>query len=98
MSAPKWQGPATARLVNGPRNERLGRRLANSNSARSIRLQHLARRLHALGPRPLFHFLDELERGADLRARLEQYAALPADLIRAYGGQPPFAIKGSKES
>jgi hypothetical protein len=101
MSAPKWQRPATARLVNGPRNKRLGRRLANTNSARSVRLQHLARRLHALGPRPLFHFLDEAERGAPLRPHLEAYAALPADFIRAPDGdrfQPPVAIKGSNDS
>jgi len=51
-----------------------------------IRLQRFAQRLHALGPAPLFHFLDEVERGADLRATLEIYAELPADLIKAYDG------------
>jgi hypothetical protein len=60
---------------------------ANKSSAASrIRLQHLARRLHGLGPKPLFHFLDEVERGADLRPHLERYAALPADFIKANGG------------
>jgi hypothetical protein len=64
-------------------------------AADCARLQLLARRLHALGPKPLFSFLDE--RGADLRAHLEAYAELPGDFIRAYGGDkftPPFAIKG----
>jgi hypothetical protein len=61
------------------------------------RLRHLALRLHALGPKPLYHFLDELERGADLRESLETRAALPAELIRAYRGDeftPPFVIDG----
>jgi hypothetical protein len=62
-------------------------------------LQYLAPRPHALGPKPLFHFLDEIERGTPLRPHLETYAALPADFIRAYGGnqfRPPFAVKGAK--
>jgi hypothetical protein len=66
-----------------------------------VRLQHLAKRLHALGPKPLFHFLDELERSADLHDLLEEYAALPADFVRAYGGdkfEPSlFAIKGGRD-
>jgi hypothetical protein len=65
---------------------------------RIVRLRHLARKLHALGPKPLFHFLDEVERGADLRVTLETYAALPADLIPAYHGDQfaaPFAIDSS---
>jgi hypothetical protein len=60
---------------------------ANKPAAgRRVRLQYLARRLHGLGERPLFHFLDEVERGADLRPHLERYAALPADFIKANGG------------
>jgi hypothetical protein len=61
------------------------------------RLQFLAQRLHALGAKPLYHFLDEVERGAPLRAHLERYAALPADLIKAYHGDnfaAPFVIQG----
>ena len=50
------------------------------------RLRHLARRIHSLGPRPLYELLAELETGADLGERLERYAALPADFIRAFGG------------
>jgi hypothetical protein len=64
----------------------------------AARLRFLAAQLHALGPKPLFHFLDELERGADLRISLERYSRLPAEFILAYGGRdfPPsaFAIRG----
>jgi hypothetical protein len=50
------------------------------------RLRYLARRLHALGERPLFEFLRELEGGAGLRARLERYARLDPEFIRSLGG------------
>ena len=60
--------------------------LRNPADARRVRLQYLARRLHGLGERPLFHFLDEVERGGPLRLHLERYAVLPADFIRVYGG------------
>jgi hypothetical protein len=68
-----------------------GNDLENSRSQRppqaqsSLRLKFLASRLHALGPQPLFHFLDDVERGADLRSHLERYATLPAEFIRANG-------------
>jgi hypothetical protein len=57
-----------------------------SSQVQKLRLQFLAGRLQALGPKPLFHFVDELERGAHMRRLLETYAALPAELIQAYGG------------
>jgi hypothetical protein len=63
-----------------------------------LRLRRLAAALHALGPRPLFEFLREVEAGADVRARLEVYARLPAGFVRANGGDqfPPvaFAVNG----
>ncbi|MDQ6868136.1 MAG: hypothetical protein M3178_06925 [Pseudomonadota bacterium] len=66
---------------------------ANKPAAgRRVQLQYLARRLHGLGERPLFHFLDEVERGADLRPHLERYAALPAAFIKANGGDKFAAI------
>jgi hypothetical protein len=66
---------------------------ANKPAAgRQVRLLYLARRLHGLGERPLFHFLDEVERGADLRPHLERYAALPAAFIKANGGDKFAAI------
>jgi hypothetical protein len=48
------------------------------------RFRLLARRLHDLGPRPLYEFLRELERGADLAAQLELYAP-PHRLHRGAG-------------
>jgi hypothetical protein len=59
---------------------------ANSRVARRLWLQYLARRLHDLGPKPLYHFLDEVELGAPLRRHLERYAALPPDFIKINGG------------
>jgi len=58
----------------------------NTDSARRVRLQYFARCLHALGQAPLFHFLNEVERGEPLRPHLERYAVLPADFILANGG------------
>jgi hypothetical protein len=51
-----------------------------------VRLRFLAGRLHELGPKPLYYFLREIERGAELRPHLERYAALPAEFIAACGG------------
>jgi hypothetical protein len=69
-------------------------------SSSRVRLQYLARRLHALGEKPLFHLLDEVERGAPLRQRLEKYAKLPPNFIRSHGGdrfaEPLFVIDGGR--
>jgi hypothetical protein len=51
-----------------------------------VRLKFLAARLHALGPKPLYYFLREIEAGAGIRAHLERYARLPAGFIAAAGG------------
>ena len=53
----------------------------------ALRLRLLATRLYALGPKPLFHFLDEVERGANLRDYLEEYSRLLADFVKAYEPQ-----------
>ena len=45
-------------------------------NAASPRLQHLARQIHALGERPLYECLLELDRGADPRPTLERFARL----------------------
>jgi hypothetical protein len=58
---------------------------AQARNAR-MRRQRLVLHLHRLGPKPLFHFLNEVERGADLWPHLERYAALPPDFIKAHGG------------
>jgi hypothetical protein len=58
-----------------------------------VRLQYLARRLHGLGPKPLYYFLSEVERGFDLRTHLECYAKIDPEFVRALGGDkfpPPF--------
>jgi hypothetical protein len=64
-----------------------------------LHLHYLARRLHKLGPKPLFHFLTDIEAGKAFRASLEEYAALPRDFIVALGGDqlPPalHAVDGS---
>jgi hypothetical protein len=52
------------------------------------RLRHLARQVHALGERPLYELLTELEAGLPFAERVEAYAGL-ADLgpfIKAHGG------------
>jgi hypothetical protein len=53
------------------------------------RLQRLARQIHALGERPLYECLLELERGADLLPTLERYGRLApfAEFIAAQGGR-----------
>jgi len=57
------------------------------------RLRLLAARLHALGPRPLYEYLKELNNGADLLERLERFAELDAKWISSIGGDkmPPPA-------
>jgi hypothetical protein len=50
------------------------------------RVYLLAARVHDLGPRPLAELFLELLVGADPVERIEVYAALPADFIRALGG------------
>jgi hypothetical protein len=67
-----------------------------------LRLRRLASALHALGPRPIYEFLKEIEAGADVRARLEAYARLPAAFVRANGGDkfPPvaYAVVGGRRN
>jgi hypothetical protein len=53
-----------------------------------LRRQRLVERLHRLGPSPLGHFLREVEEatGADVTARLERYAEIDPEFVRALGG------------
>jgi hypothetical protein len=51
-----------------------------------VRRRYLVATLHALGPAPFAYFLQEIEAGADVLVTLEEYAALPAEFIRALGG------------
>jgi hypothetical protein len=57
-----------------------------SASPTRLRVRHLAGRIHALGPGPLFHLFCELVDGAEPLSRLEVYARLDADFIRAFNG------------
>jgi hypothetical protein len=88
---PKSKKAATARPIGDPLEfELAGQHLKFKDNISRIRLHYLAKRLHALGPKP--------QRGADLRDSLEQYAALPVDLIVPYGGDQfapsLFSIEG----
>ena len=51
-----------------------------------VRLQRLVARLHALGARSTYELLREVATGADLFVRLEIYARLDGDIVRALGG------------
>ena len=61
-------------------------------------MKFLARRLHALGELLVYYFLRELERGAELRPLLEEYAEIDPDFVKAFNGdrfQPVlFVTKG----
>lgn len=71
-----------------------------SNAPADLRLRRLASALHRLGERPLYEFLREIEAGADIRTSLEAYAALPANFIRANGGDKflpvAFGVEGGR--
>jgi hypothetical protein len=53
-----------------------------------LRRQRLVSHLHRLGPSPLGHFIREVEvaTGADVTARLERYAEIDHEFVRALGG------------
>ena len=52
----------------------------DAEAANRTRLRFLAARLHALGHKPMFHFLDELVRGAELRLDFLSWGS-PADIL-----------------
>lgn len=59
---------------------------APAQAGSRARPQRLVAKLWQLGPAPLDHFIREIEAGGAIDTTLETYAALPADLIRAYHG------------
>jgi hypothetical protein len=61
----------------------------------ATRLRHLARRLHALGERPLYELMRELVAGADPVARLEAYCRIDPAILAALGGVTLPAIMTS---
>lgn len=63
----------------------------------NVRLQQLARRVHALGERPLYEMFRELLNGADPLSTVESYARLDDAVVRALGGahfRPPCIVAG----
>jgi hypothetical protein len=68
-----------------------------------MRRQRLVEHLHRLGPCPLGHFIREVEDAArvDVTHRLERYAEIDPEFVRALGGDklPPrflHALEGSE--
>ena len=61
-------------------------------SSISTRLRHVASRIHAHGPLPLYHLLCELSASPAALDRLEAYAALDVDTLDRFGGHdlPPL--------
>ena len=53
-----------------------------------LRRQRLVEHLHRLGPSPLGHFIREIEvaTGADVTARLERYARISPEFVKALRG------------
>jgi hypothetical protein len=92
--------PPPAQAIIAAFEEPDGARVEVRLCGNRVRLQHLARRLHALGERPLFHYLDEVERGYPLRAHLEAYGRLDPDVVAALGGThfapPLFVFEGGR--
>jgi hypothetical protein len=89
--------PATARPVNEPPlscvkadNAKIALNRLQPQAQREIaarlRRQLLVLHLHHLGPSSLEHFIREVEAGADVTARLERYAEIDPEFVRALGG------------
>ncbi len=77
---------ASDAFPGGNCNSKITRASPAFQATNLTRRQRLIEQLHRLGPAPLAHFIRDIERGGDIDATLEAYAALPADLIAAYGG------------
>jgi hypothetical protein len=89
--------PATARPVNEPPlscaeadNAKIALNRLQPQAQREIaarlRRQRHVECLHRLGPAPLFHLLTDLDAGKPLWHTVEECAALPANFIKALGG------------
>jgi hypothetical protein len=63
-----------------------------------LRRRRLVEHLHSLGPSPLGHFIREVEDAArvDVTSRLERYAEIDPEFVRALGGDkfPPRFLHG----
>jgi hypothetical protein len=66
---------------------------AATRALNQLRRRRLVEHLHSLGPSPLGHFIREVEDAArvDVTPRLERYAEIDPEFVRALGGDkfPP---------
>jgi hypothetical protein len=84
---------AAARTGSGKHHKRLASDFSgftlpapHAQAQSRLRRQRSVERVHRLGPAPLFHLLTDLDAGKPVWPTVERYAALPADFIRANGG------------
>jgi len=83
----KWASPAHRGNGGEARElDPLRQTIEFRRSIPPVRLQRLVARLHALGPRATFELLREIAAGADLFSRLEAYAKLDPNTLRALSG------------
>ena len=75
-----------AACCDSPNNVVTPRNQAAKQARQRLRRQRLVSHLHRLGPSPLGHFLNEVERGASVAASLECYAKIDPEFVRALGG------------
>jgi len=77
-----------AACCNPPNNAVTTKNQAVEQARQRLRRQRLVSHLHRLGPSPLGHFLREVEVAtwADVTARLERYAEIDPEFVRALGG------------
>ena len=86
MSLPITMSPAHRGNGGEARdNDQVRQPIYCPHSIPDVHLQYLVARLHELGPRPLYELFRELAAGADLFARLEIYARLNPESVRALG-------------
>ena len=87
MALPKTLSPAHRGNGGEAReNDQLRQAIYSLPTISDVRLQYLAARLHALGPRSTYELLREFAAGADLLMRLEIYARLDPVIVHVLGG------------
>jgi hypothetical protein len=87
MALPKASSPAHRGNGGEARdNDQVQQPIYCPYSIPDVHLQYLVARLHALGARSLYELFREVATGADLFVRLEIYAQLDPDIVRALGG------------
>lgn len=93
-------GGASEKNVHAERlnssEHRLNATAVQAAQARTPRRQHLARHLHAAGPRPVLEALLELEAGRPLDDVLERFGRISIDVYHELGANKlstgPYAI------